>query len=117
MSIDDEKEHVLGADNFKKIEMPVDKPFRVAGTANVHDLAWAISKGLEEGHRPVLIAIGVQAITQAVKAIAVANSRVASQGKIFTVLPAFENVMIPNQQTKVNEERTVMKLILVGYRF
>lgn len=107
-----------GLESLAKIQMPKDKIFRVSSTANVSDLAWSVAKALEEGFRPILVGIGVQAVSQAVKAVAVANSRVASQGKVFSVLPAFENLMIDDpEQPGSKKERTVIKLVLIPYRF
>ena len=89
---------------------------RVSGRTNVQDLAWAVTKRMDAagGVRVCLTAIGTQAVNQAVKAIAIANSRTAAHGVVCTALPAMEDVEIDVGESETIE-RTVIKLILVPY--
>ena len=87
---------------------------RVSGRTNVQDLAWSIVKKHEECNRVCLVGIGTQAVNQPVKAVAVANSRSASHGLVFTTMPAMQDVEI-DTGTGESVERTVIKLFLVPY--
>lgn len=99
-----------------RAEYPVEE-VRVSGRTNCSDLAWAICKTHEKQRRVCLIGIGTQAVSQAVKAIAIANSRSASHGIVFTALPAMVDVQIADENSGQSVERTVMKLTLVPYGF
>ncbi len=90
---------------------------RVSGRTSVPDLAWSIVKTHSENKRVVLVGIGTQAVNQAVKAVAVANSRNASHGIVFTALPAMQDVKIKDDETGQEVERTVIKLTLLPYQW
>lgn len=91
-----------------------EETIRVSSRTNVKDLAWAITKEHMAGKSVCLLAIGVQAVNQAVKAIAVANGRGAAHGRVLTALPALESITISNDQGE-SVERTLVKLVLVPY--
>lgn len=56
------------------------------------DLGWAIYRFYEEGKLPHLVAIGVAAIAQGVKAVVAANTHMAAKGKTFDISPHFTDV-------------------------
>lgn len=106
----------VGSETIIRRVLAETKELRVSGRTNVQNLAWSIVQTFEEEKRKVcLVAIGTQAVNQAVKAISIANSRSASHGIIFMALPAMQDVTIEDHGNKV--ERTVLKLILVPYEW
>ena len=109
----DEGAEVIATEVIHRV-MSGTKELRVSGRTNVQNLAWSIVQTFADEKRKVtLVAIGTAAVNQAVKAVAVANSRAASHGVIFTALPAMLDIEIEDNGAKV--ERTVLKLILVPY--
>lgn len=109
------EEVVVQPSTLVRAEAPPEE-IRVSGRTNVQSLAWTVYKTHEEGKRVVLLGIGTQAINQAVKAVAIANSRGASHGIIFTILPAMQDVVIAGQEGE-ELERTVIKMTLIPYKF
>lgn len=105
---------VPAADGLVRAEYPIEE-VRVSGRTNVQDLAWAICKTHEDGKRVCLVGIGTQAISQAVKAVAIANSRGASHGVVMSALPSMVDVQIADESTGQSVERTVVKLTLIPY--
>lgn len=69
---------------------------RVKGTANVSSLASAISHAVYDGKTVTLRAIGASAISQAIKAVAVARGYVAPRGIDLMIVPGFTNVDMPD---------------------
>lgn len=69
---------------------------RVKGTANVSSLASAISHAVYDGKTVTLRAIGASAISQAIKAVAVARGYVAPRGIDLMLVPGFTNVEMPD---------------------
>jgi len=65
---------------------------RVKGTASVPPLASAISHALYDGGTVTLRAIGASAVSQAVKAAAVARGYVAPRGLDLKLIPGFTTV-------------------------
>ena len=65
---------------------------RVKGTASVPPLASAISHAVYDGKTVTLRAIGAAAISQAIKAVAVARGYVAPRGIDLLLLPGFTTV-------------------------
>ena len=65
---------------------------RVKGTASVPPLASAISHAVYDGKEVVLRAIGASAVSQAVKAAAVARGYVAPRGTDLKLIPGFVTV-------------------------
>jgi len=65
---------------------------RVKGTASVPPLASAISHAVYDGKEVVLRAIGASAVSQAVKAAAVARGYVAPRGVDLALIPGFVTV-------------------------
>jgi stage V sporulation protein S len=65
---------------------------RVKGTASVPPLASAISHAVYDGKTVTLRAIGASAISQAVKAAAVARGYVAPRGIDLMLIPGFTTV-------------------------
>ena len=69
---------------------------RVKGTASVPSLASAISHAVYDGKDVVLRAIGASAISQAIKAVAVARGYVAPRGIDLSIIPGFTDVIMPD---------------------
>jgi len=69
----------------------VQKPehLRVGGGTDAHKLASAIAGSVERKHECLIEYIGAGAGNQAIKALIIANSILANQGKFVTVMPAF----------------------------
>ena len=65
---------------------------RVKGTASVPPLASAISHAVYDGKTVTLRAIGASAVSQAVKAVAVARGYVAPRGIDLMLIPGFTTV-------------------------
>lgn len=65
---------------------------RVKGTASVPPLASAISHAVYDGKTVTLRAIGASAVSQAVKAAAVARGYVAPRGIDLMLVPGFTTV-------------------------
>lgn len=88
---------------------------RVASSTDVNMLATSLSKNIEEGKSVSLSCIGLQPLSQAVKAVAVANGFVAPQGFVFVLLPSFSVTKFPDRETGEMVERTAIKFTLVKY--
>lgn len=69
---------------------------RVKGTASVPPLASAISHAVYAGKTVTLRAIGASAISQAIKAVAVARGYVAPRGIDLSLVPGFTTVPMPD---------------------
>lgn len=69
---------------------------RVKGTASVPPLASAISHAVYDGRTVTLRAIGASAVSQAIKAVAVARGYVAPRGIDLMVVPGFATVKMPD---------------------
>lgn len=69
---------------------------RVKGTASVPPLASAISHAVYDGKNVVLRAIGASAVSQAIKAVAVARGYVAPRGIDLAIVPGFTVVPMPD---------------------
>lgn len=99
------------AREIKEIEL------KVAGTTSPKVLSAAICGKLLEDYKVFLVAMGPQAISQAVKAMPVVNGRMASKGKIYLMLPAFANREVKDETTGEDANRTVIVFRLIPYRF
>lgn len=73
-----------------------DNILRVKASSSASKLASAISHALYEERKVVLRAIGAGAVNQAVKAIAIAGSFVASAGLVIACRPGFTTVVLPD---------------------
>ena len=82
----------------RRIELPV------GAITPVENLAKALNGYLAEGRIVVLSCIGVQAVNQAVKAVAHANGEVARQGVFLVLIPAFHTKKLPDRN---DSRRTV----------
>ncbi len=89
---------------------------RVGGGTAPKSLAGSIANNLNEGKTVSLTAIGHQAIGQAIKAVGIANSYVASHGYQLAVYPSFEVKHIDSGDGLTQLERTAMVLLLVKVR-
>lgn len=69
---------------------------RVKGTASVSALASAISHAVYDSKDVTLRAIGASAVSQAVKAVAVARGYVAPRGIDLSMVPGFQDVEMPD---------------------
>lgn len=69
---------------------------RVKGTASVPQLASAVSHRIYDGKPAVMRAIGAGAISQAIKAAAVARGYVAPRGLDLALIPGFTVVNMPD---------------------
>lgn len=92
------------------IESP-DKPviFPVKSGTNDKALGSAIGHELEKRHEVIVRAIGVQAVNQAVKAIAIAGGFVGSRGRQLLTRIGFETVTLTDREdpTKVNQTTAI----------
>jgi stage V sporulation protein S len=68
---------------------PKPEHLRVGGGTDAHKLASAIAGAVERKHECLIEYIGAGAGNQAIKAIIIANSILASQARFITVLPSF----------------------------
>jgi stage V sporulation protein SpoVS len=82
---------------------------RVANVTDVHRLATAIRKNMEEQDRVVLSCVGVTTVNSAVKATAIANGTTASHGYVFQLLPYFAS---DRDKENPNLEHTVMRFVV-----
>jgi stage V sporulation protein S len=76
--------------------MAAETILRVKGTASVPPLASAISHAIYDGKTVTLRAIGASAVSQAVKAAAVARGYVAPRGIDLQLVPGFTTVTMPD---------------------
>lgn len=93
-----------------------EQELRVATSTNVQLLATSIVRNVEEGKRVTLSCIGVQPVSQAVKAVAIANGQVAPHGMVFFISPAFHVAHFKDRESNEDVERTVMRLTIVVHR-
>jgi len=70
------------------------RQLKVGGATNVNKLSGAILSVLEEGNTPELIAVGMSAVNQAVKACIVAKGNAYKKGKLLNTIPSFTLVDI-----------------------
>lgn len=85
--------------------------YKVSGSSNVKAVAGSIAHTLKgdgntEASNVILSCCGASALSQAVKAIAVARGFLASNGRDAIVKPGFDTTTI------AGEERTVIKLFV-----
>lgn len=76
--------------------MAEEQILRVKGTASVPSLASAISHAVYDNKTVTLRAIGASAVSQAVKAAAVARGYVAPRGIDLMLVPGFATVDMPD---------------------
>ena len=81
---------------------------KVSSKSNPNSVAGAIANVFREKGSAEIQAVGAGALNQAIKAIAVARGFVAPTGVNLVCIPAFQDIMIDN------EERTAIKLIVEG---
>ncbi len=81
---------------------------KVSSKSNPNSVAGAIANVFREKGSVEIQAVGAGALNQAIKAIAVARGFVAPTGVNLVCVPAFQDIMIDN------EERTAIKLIVEG---
>lgn len=81
---------------------------KVAGKSDVNKTAGMIAHLIQEGKKVELQAVGAGAVSQAIKAIAVARGFVATTGINLSCVPAFTEVEIDGTT------RTAMKLKLIA---
>jgi len=81
---------------------------RVKGTASVPPLASAISHAVYEHKTVTLRAIGASAISQAVKAAAVARGYVAPRGMDLKLIPGFTTVEMEDGKVTAITLRVVL---------
>ncbi|MCS4585843.1 stage V sporulation protein S [Clostridium perfringens] len=79
---------------------------KVSTKSNPNSVAGALATIIKERNTVEIQAVGVGAINQAVKAIAIARGFVAPSGKDIVCIPAFTDIEIDG------EERTAIKLII-----
>jgi len=75
-----------------------DRILRVKGSSAPSSLASAISHGVYDGQNVVMRAIGAAAVNQAIKAVAIARSFVASRGIDLHCIPAFHTVDVNGEE-------------------
>lgn len=79
---------------------------KVSTTSNPNKVAGALAGAMREQGGAELQAIGPAAVSQAVKAVAIARGFVAPQGIDLICIPAFTDIIIDG------EERTAIRLIV-----
>lgn len=89
---------------------------RVSGHTPSPDLAKSIASHIRNGKSVVLVAIGHNAIGQAVKAVPVLNGFLAARGQMFSIMPTFETREIKDEHNTTSS-CTVMLLKLIQYTF
>lgn len=90
---------------------------RVAGTTNTKELAKAVSSNIREGKQVVLVGIGANAMAQAIKCVPIVNGNLASKGLMYTILPAYEDRPVRDEESDEPVVRTVLVMRLVRYTF
>lgn len=85
---------------------------RVSGSTQTRALATSILRYFDEGRRVALSCIGAQAASQALKAVAVANGELATQGKLLAIVPTFDLRRQADRVTGEEIELTAIRLIL-----
>jgi len=75
---------------------------RVAKTSNSKSLASAVARELEKNSSVSVRAIGVQAINQAVKGIAIAGGFLGQKGKSIVVRIGFTNINMTEEQRVIS---------------
>lgn len=79
---------------------------KVSSKSNPNAVAGALANLIKENKKVEVQAIGAGALNQAIKAVAICRSFVASLGYDLICIPAFVDVVIEN------EPRTAVKLII-----
>lgn len=82
---------------------------KVAGTTNTSRLASTIVKIYENNETCELVAIGAGAVNQAIKAVAVANGLVGSNGISFSVKPCFFILDLSQEKEDGKSEVTALR--------
>jgi stage V sporulation protein SpoVS len=92
---------------------------RVSARSNTKELAASMRKYLQNQQRVRLVAIGIPAINQALKAVCVLNGELAPQGDVYSVLPAMVDVEVCDETTGtyLGRTTTAMMLTLIHYLF
>jgi stage V sporulation protein SpoVS len=89
---------------------------KVAGDTNMKALAGSISKLVQEGKQPIIVAIGGGALLQAAKAAAQCKSYLSLTG-IYPVFDiSFTDRTIIDKDTKEEKVVSALKLALIRYR-
>lgn len=85
---------------------------------NLQELATSIERNSKEGKDLILACIGVQAISQASKACAIANGKVGPSGYQFAMQPWFHLTQLPETTDPgaAMVDRTVVKFTLLKIR-
>lgn len=96
--------------------LPEEVEVKVASETNMKSLAGSISKLVQEGKQPVMIAIGGGAISQAVKAAAQCKVYLSLQGihPVFDI--SFTDRTIIDRDTNQEKVVSAMKFNLIRYR-
>ena len=81
---------------------------RVKGTASVPAFASAISHAVYDNKTVTLRAIGASAVSQAVKAVAVARGYVAPRGIDLAIVPGFTDVQMVDAEVTAITLRVVI---------
>ena len=81
---------------------------KVSSKSNPSKVAGAIANIFRENQNVEIQAIGAGALNQSIKAIAIARGFLSPSGYNLCVIPAFNDVMINNEQ------KTAIKLIIVS---
>ena len=79
---------------------------KVSSKSNPNSVAGALANAFRSSGKVEIQAVGVGALNQAVKAIAIARGFLAPSGKNIVCIPAFADISIEG------EERTAIKLII-----
>lgn len=81
--------------------------FKVSNKSNTHKVAEAIYKTYLEGKNIEVQAVGGGAVNQAVKAIAVARSKIVMSGKDIAVVPGFRDIPNIRRNEEGGDEETI----------
>lgn len=88
--------------------------FKVGSTSNIHKVSEAVYKSYLEGKNLEVQAIGGGAVNQAVKALAVARSKLSLAGKDTAIIIGFRD--IPNNKI-VGETISAINFTIVGLSY
>lgn len=83
---------------------------KVAGGSKVKSVGSAIAREVLKRKQVAVRAIGVQAVNQTVKAIAIANGFVGQKGKVLWCRPGFDDVTVPDKMEEITAIRFIVKV-------
>lgn len=103
----------VGLKSAERMASDVTAELRVSNGTPVKTLATAILRYLDDRKRVKLSCIGPQSLSQAIKAIAIANGEAASGGYLLALIPSFETKHFADRQDAEKQvEMTALNLVV-----